>query len=351
VPGLGALMAYLPEPWAEVLTTRGMHELDSFANPANTPLTARPDWRAKEAVAGRVYQNAAERKAATSLADLAAQALDPWQARGAILNCLYGAYLVYSEDMGAAVATAVNRWLAAEWLDKDPRLRASIVVAPQSPELSVAEIERRADDRRFVQVLLPVQAEEPLGKRRYWPIYEAAEKHGLAVGIHAGSMYRRPPTIIGWPTYFTEDYVAQAQAFQATLASLICEGVFDRFPALKVVLVESGFTWFPSSVWRLDKYWQGLRWEVPWVRRPPSEIARENIRFTLQPVDGPPEPEALDRFMNHMGSDKLLLFSTDYPHWQFDGLDAVPEGLSAELVRKMGIDNPLETYSRMEAAQ
>lgn len=141
VPGLGALMPYLPEPWAEVLTTRGMHELDSFAYPANAPLTARPDWRAKEAVAGRVYQNAAERKAGTSLPDLAAQALDPWQARGAILNCLYGAYLVYSEDMGAAIATAVNRWIPAE-CDRDPRLSASIVVATQSPELSVAEIER-----------------------------------------------------------------------------------------------------------------------------------------------------------------------------------------------------------------
>jgi predicted TIM-barrel fold metal-dependent hydrolase len=348
VPGLAALMPHLPEPWAEILTQRGMHELDSTAYPANAPITARPDWRSKESISGRVYQNSAEVKAGINLQELTTQALDPWQTSVAICNCLYGAYLVHSEDMAAAIAQAINGWLAREWLDREPRLRASIVLPLQSPELSVAEIERWAGDRRFVQVLLPVLTDEPLGRRRYWPIYEAAERHGLAVGIHAGSMYRHPPTVIGWPTYYTEDYVAQAQAFQGALASLICEGVFDRFPTLKVVLIESGFTWMPASIWRLNKYWQGLRWEVPWLKRRPSEVVEEHVRFTLQPVDGPPHPDQLGRFMDHMGSDRLLLFSTDYPHWQFDGTDAVPEGLSPDLVKKIGRDNPLETYKRLQ---
>ena len=49
-----------------------------------------------------------------------------------------------------------------------------------------------------------------------------------------------------------------------------------------------------------------------------------------------------------MQSDELLLFSTDYPHWQFDGDAALPEGLSAELVGKIMIDNPYATYSRLK---
>jgi predicted TIM-barrel fold metal-dependent hydrolase len=44
----------------------------------------------------------------------------------------------------------------------------------------------------------------------------------------------------------------------------------------------------------------------------------------------------------------LLLFSSDYPHWQFDDDQVLPEGLSPELVRKIMIDNPHATYARLK---
>ncbi len=141
--------------------------------------------------------------------------------------------------------------------------------------------------------------------------------------------------------------MGQAQAFQTQLTSLICEGVFTKFPDLKVVLLESGFTWLPAHLWRLTKYWRGLRMEIPWVDRAPMDIVRSNVRLSLQPVDGPPDRESLLRIMDHMQSDELLLFSTDYPHHQFDGTAAMPEGLPADLVRKIMIDNPRATYARL----
>ena len=207
---------------------------------------------------------------ATTPQALAAQALDPFGTRLAICNCLYGAQALFSEDMGAAFARAVNDWIAREWLDRDDRLRASIVVPMQNPELAVDEIERVAADRRFVQVLLLVVRDQPLGKRHYWPIYAAAERHGLPVGIHAGSTYRHPVTPVGWPSYYTEDYVNQAPAFQTQLTSLVAEGVFTEIPR-PVVLMESGVTWLPAYLWRLTKFWKGLRSEIPWVSDPPAQ--------------------------------------------------------------------------------
>jgi hypothetical protein len=335
VPSLDALLPHLPGHWADAAVQRGIDDLNMASYPDNAPITARPDWRPQSGKAG------------TDLGLLRKHLLDDGKIGTAICNCLYGVHGLFSADMAAAFARGVNGWMAKEWLDKEKKLRASIVVPLQNTELAVEEIEHWAGDKRFVQILLPVFTDSPLGSRQYWPIYAAAQRHGLVVGIHAGGTYRHPVTSAGWPSYYVEDYIAQAQGFQSQLASLICEGVFTKFPSLKIVFIESGFTWLPACLWRLDKYWQALRMEIPWVDRHPSKIARDHIRLTLQPVDGPPDPKELNRFMNHMETDEQLLFSTDYPHWQFDGDDPLPEGLSPELARKIQIDNPQQTYSRL----
>src|SRR6202790_2359945 len=107
-----------------------------------------------------------------------------------------------------------------------------------------------------------VMGDMPVGKRVYWPIYAAAERLGLTVGIQAGSTYHNPPTSVGWCSYHIEDYVSQAQAISTQLNSLIVERVFARQPRLRMAMLESGFTWLPSYLWRLHKFWRGLRMET-----------------------------------------------------------------------------------------
>ena len=131
------------------------------------------------------------------------------------------------------------------------------------------------------------------------------------------------------------------------LNSLIAEGVFVEFPRLKVVLMESGVTWLPGWMWRADKTWRGVRAEVPWLEKSPAEYAREHVRLTVQPFDAPPRADQLQHIIEEIGSDEMLLFSTDYPHWHFDGKDALPDGLPDQLLRKILVDNPLATYPRL----
>ncbi|MGE0242140.1 MAG: amidohydrolase family protein, partial [Parvibaculaceae bacterium] len=138
---------------------------------------------------------------------------------------------------------------------------------------------------------------------------------------------------------------------QGQVASLICEGVFSKFPGLRVVLVESGVSWYTPFLWRLTKYWRGTRSEVPWVDRPPIEIARDHIRLTAQPFDVPDDPAVVERIVDQLQSDEILLFASDYPHWQFDGDDVVPKGISEALLEKMMVSNPLRTYARLGQAQ
>jgi hypothetical protein len=338
VPNTRVLLPYLDEYWREHVLRRGL-ERENFepsSYPANAPINGRPDWRLPAGPPG------------SSLQALQSHILDRFQTHRAICNVVHGAQVMLSEDLSAAFCRAINNWIKAEWLDRDPRLRASIVVPPHSADLAVEEIERMAPDQRFVQVLLLAMAELPLGRRQNWPIYKAAEQHGLPIGVHAGSTFRHPPSALGWPSYYLEDYVSQAQGFQAALNSLVSEGVFVKFPDLKVVLIESGVSWLPASLWRLDKTWRGVRAEVPWLEEQPTETVRRHVRLTLQPFDGPPTDRQLRTLLEQLGSERMLLFSSDYPHWHFDGDEALPAGLSDELIHKICVENPLETYPRLK---
>jgi predicted TIM-barrel fold metal-dependent hydrolase len=337
VPGIATLLPYMNDFWRDSFVRRGMDGFDLASYPPGAPLSCRPDWRP------------ASGKPGTDIAQLRAQALDGFGTRFAICNTLYGGQVAVSETMGAAICSAINDWIAAEWLAADPRLRASIVVPAQAPHLAAEEIERLAGDRRFVQVLLPVAAELLYGKSYYWPIWAAAEKHGLPVGLHAGSMFRYAPTSNGWPSHYLHDYVSQSQTFEDQLLSLVSEGVFLRYPKLRIVLLESGVSWLPGFLWRSVKTWRGVRSEVPWVKQPPAEIIREHVRLTVQPFDVPADDAtATADIIRQIGADDMLLFATDYPHWQFDGDHVLPPGIPPGTLRRIMVDNPLATYPRLQ---
>ena len=93
--------------------------------------------------------------------------------------------------------------------------------------------------------------------------------------------------------------------------------MFERFPRLKVVIVEGGFGWVPALTWRLDKLFERMRGEVPHLKRPPSEYMREHIWFTTQPMEEPDDARHLLDVIEWIGFDRLL-FASDYPHWDFD---------------------------------
>ncbi|HLZ09752.1 MAG TPA: amidohydrolase family protein, partial [Chloroflexota bacterium] len=129
------------------------------------------------------------------------------------------------------------------------------------------------------------------------------------------------------------------------ILNMVVEGLFDQFPTLRIACVESGFTWLPGLMWRIDKEWKGLRRETPWNHQLPSEYIRQHLRFTTQPLDAPPETSQFLDVIDQLGSDDLLMFSTDYPHWHFDNpAAALPPGLSEPLTRKIMADNARAFY-------
>lgn len=307
VTSVEVLFPYLTEHWREYITQSAFKGPAENPYPPKAPTSVRPDLR-----------DPVGAEAGSTLQHLRDHVLDPLGLEVAILNCAYAVESIHNPDAAAALARAVNDWHIAEWLEPEPRLRASIVVPSQQPAMAAAEIDRVGGHPGFVQVYLPVRSASPYGNRSYHPVFEAALRHDLAVGLHFGGVTGTPPTPVGWPSYYLEEYAGMAQVFQSQLTSLIVEGVFDRFPTLRVAFIESGWTWLPGHLWRLDKEWKGLRREVPWVRRPPSDYAREHVRFTLQPLDLPPDPTLVAQLLDQLESPDLVMYSSDYPHWHDD---------------------------------
>ncbi|HEX5958230.1 MAG TPA: amidohydrolase family protein [Hyphomicrobiaceae bacterium] len=331
-PYLRELMPYFDAHWADWARYRDilMRELTSF--PPNAPLVRRHDWGVKGESGG-------------TLETIQAQVLDRWQLKAAILTPVFAGSIMHDPHLGTALCRAHNDWIARDWLDKDARLRASIVINMGRPEAAAAEIDRVAADKRFVQAIVPVQTEFTLGRAFNKPVFDALTRHGLALGIHAGSMFRNPASQSGFYSTFSEDYANHISAFTAQVGSLIAEGVLAEYPDLKVVLIESGVTWMPAFMWRFSKDWRGVRNEVPWVDTSPAELMRRHVRLTTQPFDAP--AAAAGRIVQQLGSADMLLFASDYPHWHFDGDAAIPDGMPEDQLQRMLVDNALATYPRL----
>lgn len=326
---------FLPERWRRHLADYGMvFYYPGSYYPRLNPNAARTDaWPPEGGIPG------------SSLAFMRQQLLDACNLEYGILNPLYLTGEQANQEYGAALSTALNAWLKARWLDPEPRLRSAMIVQFEDGEQAAEEIERQAHDRRFVQVLLPARTAEPLGRRKYWRLYAAAQAHDLPIAIHFGGAGGWPITGAGWASFYYEDHAGMPQAFQAQVISLVLEGVFERFPRLKVVLVEGGFAWLPPLMWRLDDAWRRLRPEVPHVRRPPSEIIREHFWITTQPIEEPSRPAFMHQLLDQLDMPDRLMFSTDYPHWDFDAPDrALPSGLAPAQVEKIMAGNARALY-------
>jgi uncharacterized protein len=263
----------------------------------------------------------------------------------AVLSCYYAVETVRHPFMASALAAGINAWMQAEWLDRDERLYGSITIPAQDTESAVAQIDRFATDRRFVQVVVPSRSWEPYGNRRYWPIWRAAAEHGLPVTIQYGGLAGSPPTPVGRFRSFFEDYAAATQLFQAQLTSFVSEGVLDELPMLRVCLLESGVTWLPSLMWKMDTEWLALRREIPWVRRPPSEYVREHVRLTLGPLDAPDSDRELAEVLSQIHSDQMLMYGRDYPGQGSSSLERLSTILQPDQLRAVMWGNAFEFYA------
>jgi predicted TIM-barrel fold metal-dependent hydrolase len=328
--GADQLLPYLPRQWHRYVKSGWWYQFFfSYGYPTDAGF-ARVDAVPRVGPAGSDYDLMRE------------QLLEQHAVEVAILTSLFfpGDMRVQTE-FGNALASAYNDWVTETWLERDRRFRGSICVNASDPEAAAREIERVGERPEYIQVILgPIAA--GYGETRFDAIFAAAARRGLAVAIHGSA---RAETSIGYPEFLAEWRVlGPPQHHQSQLVSLVFHGVFERHPTLRVVFVEGGWSWLPHVLWRMDENFRSLRRELPWLKRMPHEYVLEHARFTTQPMEALSAPQLLG-LLDQIGSDEILLFSSDYPHWDFDASTrALPPRLPRELLRKIQYENARAWY-------
>jgi predicted TIM-barrel fold metal-dependent hydrolase len=249
--------------------------------------------------------------------------------RRAVLSCLTLDGVHRNPHYATAMATAVNAWVRDEFLARDDRLRAGLVVSTLDIPAAVEEVDRLAADGRHAHILMPVRNDAPYGNRVYHPLYEAATRHGLPIALHAWGRGGNAPTTTGVTSTYLEDYASNAHIAEVQILSLVAEGVFAAYPDLRVAFLECGFTWLPAHLWRFDKDWKGVWREVPWVKERPSEYVRRHMRFSTEPAQLPRDAARIAEVVAMVGPE-LLMYASDHPHEHGDGGSALIAGLGPE---------------------
>ncbi|MET4700410.1 putative TIM-barrel fold metal-dependent hydrolase [Constrictibacter sp. MBR-5] len=337
--GLKTVFPYMPAAWRHRIETKGA----SVGMSALSPRTAVPHG----GTAVRADSEPPEGgPGGSSRSWMLKQLIEPHGIDIAVLNCLQPGALAVAlagPDESAILCSAFNDYFLEEWqlADGSGPLRYAMVVPTQMPELAAQEIDRLADQKGIAAIFMPL-LNIPMGNRHYHPIYEAAQRHNLPILLHVTgteNVYHGAPVVAGgWPESFIERYVSLSQVGEANLVSLVFSGVLERFPGLRVLFVEYGFSWAVPLLWRMDKAWRGVRFDTPWVKRSPIDYVRERVRFATQPLDEPQDPKDLYRMIEMLG-DEHLLFATDYPHWDNDMPMQSLRGLSPEARRRVFVDN------------
>jgi predicted TIM-barrel fold metal-dependent hydrolase len=278
------------------------------------------------------------------------QLMDRYDITAAVLTGIQSGLIISmgDETAGTEFCSALNRYLLEEWVDFDSRYRLAISVNPYDVVGAVREIEDLADVPGVCGIFVP-HAGVAMGRTSLFPVYEAAAGHRLPVILHPtggeGNLAQAPRLAGGLPATYPERHSLLLQPGQAVLASMIFGGIFDRFPDLRLVLSEYGFSWLPSMVATMDAAYEQGDGVLSGLAKPPSEYVWDNVRFTSQPLDEPERIEDLWLVLELARAETTLMFSSDYPHWDNDDPNVILTSRLPEHLRsRVAYQNALECF-------
>lgn len=250
-------------------------------------------------------------------------------------------------DKQVAYMQAMNHLTVDRYCRPDDTFYGNIFIVPEHPEESAMEIEKHGDNREMVAAFCADTAMSyPLGHKRYEPVMEALDKYDLPLLMHGES------TLLPWfPTHgfnfnkFLEVHTLchpLGKMWHAT--SLLAQGVTERYD-IDFCFLESGQSWYQFLRNRIDREFVERPNDAPDLEKLPSEYMSEHFYLGTQPLEEQPSGEEyFQTFIEMNGLEDQLVYTSDYPHMDFDATTSISRhaGLTPELKKKILQDNPEE---------
>ena len=218
-------------------------------------------------------------------------------------------------EIEIALSQAYNRWLVERVLSDEPRLISLLYLPMNDPEAAYRTVQEFGGRKGVAGFLITSVHYKPVHANAYMKTYALIEEMGLPIGFH-GSFDWREPTQSQLNKFISVHALGFPWYNMVHMANWIMNGLPERFPKLKVAWIESGLAWVPFMMQRFDNEYQMRTSECTMLKKKPSDYMRD-MYFATQPMEAT-DMRMLEETFRMMNAETQLVYSSDYPHWDFD---------------------------------
>ena len=219
-------------------------------------------------------------------------------------------------EIEVAMARAYNRWLCDTILEHEPRIISMLYLPFNDPDATYQMVKDFGHRKGVKGFMVTAPRYKPVHDNAYMKTYRLLEEMGLPISFHAA--YNWNDQSLQLTNRFIGVHALGFMWFNMVhMTNWVVNGLPERFPKLKVMWIESGLTWAYSLMQRLDHSYKMRTSDCPSLKRKPSEYMRE-MYFSSQPMEMPADPSILEATFKMINAETQLVWSSDYPHWDFD---------------------------------
>ncbi len=218
-------------------------------------------------------------------------------------------------DIATALTFAYNRWFTKTILPGEKRLKALLSLPFNDPQASLEMVREFSGTPGVIGFMVTSQRRASVHRNAYMKLYKELEERNLPLAFHAGPTWGDSMTST-MNRFLAVHSMSFVTCNMTHMTNWIVNGLPERFPKLKIIWVESGLAWVPFMMQRLDHEYLMRQSDAPLLKRLPSEYMRE-MYYTSQPLEAT-NMELLAATFKAVHADTQLLYSSDWPHWDFD---------------------------------
>jgi predicted TIM-barrel fold metal-dependent hydrolase len=218
-------------------------------------------------------------------------------------------------DVEADLGWAFNRWMTEEFLPNEPRVKGLLYLPFNDPEACIRNVKEFIDKPGVVGFSITATRHRAVHHNAYMPLYRMIEESGKTLAFHSG-FHWGDPSIQQCNRFISMHAISFVHYNLVHMTNWVINGLPERFPKLKLLWIESGLAWLPFLMQRLDAEYLMRQSEAPLLKRLPSEYMADMF-YSSQPLERSNMKLTASTF-EAIRAETQLLYSSDWPHWDFD---------------------------------